>query len=135
MRVYKFNIKGSSGRWYLLTIKLTEKIKCICECKSSYKRCRHATEVLANVSKNLDEDGTIMQSEMVEYLMSSPYGIEIINKSRLFIGLSPFCNQCGQIMSAVNDSWLKQLISFKKKALKFICLHCNNNNDSLPLEP
>lgn len=116
---------GSSGRWYHLTINWAEKITCDCECKSSKKRCRHATEVLANMSKNLNEDGVIMQSEMIEHMIASDYGLSVINKSRIAKGLKPFCEKCGGLKQKLKSNWLKNLFKLKDKENKYECLSCD----------
>lgn len=119
---------GSSGKWYHLTINLAEKITSSCDCKSSKKRCRHAIEVLANISKNLNEDGVVMQTEMIEQMMASDYGFSVINKSRIAKGLNPFCEKCSKLKQKLKSNWLKNLFMTKDKKNKYECLNCKIND-------
>lgn len=126
---------GSSGKWYHLTINLAEKITSSCDCKSSKKRCRHAIEVLANISKNLNEDGVVMQTEMIEHLMSSHYGLTVINKSGIAKGLRPFCEKCGAMKTKKKNNWFKSLFKSKSKRNVYECLSCDLNMQySMPLK-
>lgn len=116
---------GSSGKWYHLTINLAEKITSSCDCKSSKKKCRHAKEVLANISINLNEDGVVIQTEMIEHVMSSHYGLTVINKSRIAKGLRPFCEKCGAMKTMLKKNWFKCVFESKNKRNVYKCLSCD----------